>query len=132
MSASVCVNNGVWWRGSERVKRPRERKRECGHKHVYACAAQWKTEWQHLQVESNWRQGRELCGRWDKYRLLGHTLPPPKHLGTAKFTGVTSTVSLTSNSPVYTGYSDCKHLIIVFIGASGPASFRFSLIHPYR
>ena len=60
---------------------------------------------------------------WDTYRLFGPQLKwfpsrtPPKsstkRLVTAKFTGVTSTVSLTSNSPVYSGYSCYQHLIIV-------------------
>lgn len=64
---------------------------------------------------------------WDKYRLLDYTshsnTPPHAHththknrtkrLVTAKFTGVTSTISLASNSPVYSGYSCYEQLIIV-------------------
>lgn len=61
--------------------------------------------------------------------------PPPsenatKRLVTAKFTGVTSTVSLPSNSPVRSVLLVLPALdLCVVFGASGPASFRLSLIH---
>lgn len=90
--------------------------------------AQWKKEWQ--QLETNLRQGGELV--WPS-GLNNDCYPPlhththakcTKHLVTAKFTGVTSTVSHTSNSRVHSGYSCYTHLITVLpsFSASGFAS----------
>ena len=62
---------GFQCRGSVRV-RDGERDSECGHTTRVACTRR-REEWQHLYVESNWKQRGELCGCWDKYRLLGHS-----------------------------------------------------------
>lgn len=101
----------------------RESEGECGHKHVLPLLNGGKNG-STYKWNPTGTQGGELSGCLGYIstvrpptQVVSPKNPPPKssskRLVTAKFTGVTSTVSLTSNSPVYSGYSCYQHLIIV-------------------
>lgn len=90
-----------------------------------ACAP-LKKEWQRFELETKrrvvWLHGeKSTVLPYTPLTLTTQVVPltttspnSSKRLVTAKFTVVTSTVSLTSNSPVYSGPSCYKYLLIVF------------------
>lgn len=136
MSASVCVNSWVRHWGSEGEKQ-RERERESVVTNA-CCLSLMEERMAALGVQLETMRGAVCLLGWISTGRL-YIAPPVTHtqwnrtkrLVTAKFTGVTSTVSLTSNSPLYSGYSCYEHLIIV-LDACGPATFRLRLIHPHK
>lgn len=115
VSASVCLNGRVQKGGSvreEKLKQGKRNGRKKAWSQTHVARARWKNEQRHLESNS--------VGYWDKYQLVGrrHTRKPCKcffffsavHRSSQE---LTSTISLTSNSPVYSGYSCYTHLIIV-------------------